>query len=767
MPAATDFLAPLLRMSHRTGLILLMAGQLFWACLLWQTTESGLLAAVCSALPIATVQALALWIGTRPHGPYLQRSVSVTLAAILLVLAAALGWWQEPLQGLIFWLLTVQWALALQARTRQSRTSALLLSPLALLLASPAAAHPLWLPGLLIFWTAWLTALVHSQGNNEPTPNTAVQSTGNSPVSYLRQQLPLLLMTGLLPILALLVWLALPVGNNATLQLLPYHSPLRHDSKDWLGQALRGDTPQDSILTAESQAASEGPQGLWDAVSRDTPQFDYPGFADRMDLFDTAAIGGQPQDQVLQVRSPRPLYLKVHTFDYFDGQIWSNSSLSYQKLATAQDQLTLTEVLPAHCQNRHTESFAYEVRVQQAISAWLPLADTTQKLTIAADAIALDNWRQPLLSEPLQAGSRYQAHALSGHEQQHPLACSPAPARADLRVPAADLGWLRELALASSTGASGTAARAIRIEQYLRTQYQATLNQATITTAPLMRDRSLLVQVLQERRSGNNEMLATGLVMMLRAIDIPARLVAGFSATRYNPLTGFYDVQQQDGHTWVEAWDGHHWISLEADARYNLPQQRDYTTRAHAMAAAQGDHASAWGWQLLGALLWPLNLVLTSLSTQITLLALLGLWIWPTSRQLVLDALIPLRQRWWLECIRRYRSMSPAQDIRRVYPWLRQLAYLCGMQSDRGEPHEHWCQRLQARFPEMGSEDIELLQSLLDRYFYEGNHVAWQQVLDQLQGLEHPDQVAETTADANEIRELFLELALRMVQRQS
>lgn len=758
MPTLPDLL------DNVSRLRLLVAGQLFWASLLWFATISSLPVAIALALLLSGIGLAAIWFGSQTHGPRIHVSISQVVAASLLVIAAAIGWLMEPIRAVVLFLLTVQWAFYLQARQRLAIMLALLLSPLALLVASTISLSGYWLLGLMCFWLSWLAALTQIRSINRHNSLIATTSgtelatdtpTGAalSPRDLL--QLPLILT--LTPLAGVLVWLVQPTTEQQPLVLPPYASEHRYDNSDWAGQAMNGGRRESSILTAESLAASEGPQELWDAVSRDTPQFDYPGFSERLDLFSTEAIGGQPDDLVLQVRSPQPLYLKAHTFDFFDGQVWTSSSLSYLKMLTEADEISLLNSTPVHCQNSHRDSVTYEVHVRQAVSAWLPLAGTTESLTISANAIALDNWRQPLVASALKAGSRYQASALLGNDQQHPIACSPAPARPDLRVPSTDLAWLRELALAASVGANTSAAKAYKLESWVRNNF----DQATADQPPrLNRDRSLLVQVLQERQAAGNELRATALVMLLRSIEVPARLVTGFAATRYNALTGFYDVTQRDGHAWVEAWDGRHWLTLETDTRFDLPAVAEQRSRASAFGASlENSPGLAYPWLLFSLLLWPLQALITSTTGLLTLAALIALWSWPTSRHLLLDALLPLRKRWWQERILRYKPQSPARDIGRVLPWLQNLATLCGCGPNKGESHESWCLRLATSSDTVAPEDIQHLQELVDLYLYEGDHVAWQSVQQQLFGADAHLQPLATASDANEIKELMGELA--------
>ncbi len=53
---------------------------------------------------------------------------------------------------------------------------------------------------------------------------------------------------------------------------------------------------------------------------------------------------------------------------------------------------------------------------------------------------------------------------------------------------------------------------------------------------------------------GNCEYFASALALMLRSLDIPARLVVGFRADEFSELSGTYRVRQAHAHAWVEAY---------------------------------------------------------------------------------------------------------------------------------------------------------------------------------------------------------------------
>lgn len=69
---------------------------------------------------------------------------------------------------------------------------------------------------------------------------------------------------------------------------------------------------------------------------------------------------------------------------------------------------------------------------------------------------------------------------------------------------------------------------------------------------------------LFNRKQGHCEYFASALGLMLRAVDIPARLVSGFKGGDRNPSTGYFVVQGRHAHVWVEALLNGRWRVLDA-----------------------------------------------------------------------------------------------------------------------------------------------------------------------------------------------------------
>ena len=57
-----------------------------------------------------------------------------------------------------------------------------------------------------------------------------------------------------------------------------------------------------------------------------------------------------------------------------------------------------------------------------------------------------------------------------------------------------------------------------------------------------------------ERKQGFCEHIAAAFVVLMRSMDIPARIVTGYQGGAQNPLDGYVTVRQSDAHAWAEVW---------------------------------------------------------------------------------------------------------------------------------------------------------------------------------------------------------------------
>ncbi|MCC6425540.1 MAG: DUF3488 domain-containing protein [Phycisphaerales bacterium] len=70
---------------------------------------------------------------------------------------------------------------------------------------------------------------------------------------------------------------------------------------------------------------------------------------------------------------------------------------------------------------------------------------------------------------------------------------------------------------------------------------------------------------LTTERRGHCEYFASALAAMCRSVGIPARVIAGYVATEYDPARGIYTVRESNAHAWTEVQIGiGTWITFDA-----------------------------------------------------------------------------------------------------------------------------------------------------------------------------------------------------------
>ncbi|MCC6165895.1 MAG: hypothetical protein IT329_01585 [Caldilineaceae bacterium] len=80
-------------------------------------------------------------------------------------------------------------------------------------------------------------------------------------------------------------------------------------------------------------------------------------------------------------------------------------------------------------------------------------------------------------------------------------------------------------------------------------------------------DRDPVEYFLYDIREGYCDYYATAMVVMLRSLGIPSRVVSGYAEGVYDPEIGLFTVTERDAHTWVEVYfPGYGWIEFEPTA---------------------------------------------------------------------------------------------------------------------------------------------------------------------------------------------------------
>jgi transglutaminase-like putative cysteine protease len=240
--------------------------------------------------------------------------------------------------------------------------------------------------------------------------------------------------------------------------------------------------------------------------------------------------------------NPEWLRLAGTTLQHYRGGLWAQGRKGAERLVTgAARTVTLGEPAPG----------AATVRVELELVKYsdvLFVPPGTVRLE-PPEAVAVMRERLGTLRLPrgLPLPQRYAV------EFDPDLVLQPPPDPEDLRLPA-EPEAIRALAREATVGTGDQLAAALSLEQHLRDSYAYTTD--LYPELPLRKDP--VKWFLFEGKQGHCEFFAASMVLLLRSLDIPARMQAGYAGGERDPAGGFI-VRDSHAHAWVLAWIDGRW----------------------------------------------------------------------------------------------------------------------------------------------------------------------------------------------------------------
>ncbi|MBS0152197.1 MAG: DUF3488 domain-containing protein [Nitrospira sp.] len=292
------------------------------------------------------------------------------------------------------------------------------------------------------------------------------------------------------------------------------------------------------------------------------------GFSDKVNL---GAIGSIKRDPsvVMRVELPRsplndarPFYIRGVSFDRYDGKVWTNQ-LSYRR--------SLIEESPGTFTFRGKRAFS-RAQLGEAIQQKILLEPLDTPVLFAAPFIESVMGMFPSLFFdatgavylPFPSSSRIEYTVVS---RSNVLVSEDLGSESELYPESVVRQYLqlpfqpdriKTLAAEVTQRQHNPYEKATAIQAYLTRNYRYSLD------APLAEQQQPLEEFLFARKTGYCEHYATAMVIMLRTVGVPARLVTGFMATEWNEYGNYYVVRQQDAHAWVEVYLPHSgWIRMD------------------------------------------------------------------------------------------------------------------------------------------------------------------------------------------------------------
>jgi transglutaminase-like putative cysteine protease len=254
---------------------------------------------------------------------------------------------------------------------------------------------------------------------------------------------------------------------------------------------------------------------------------------------------------LMYVRSDERNYWKVETLDRFDGLRWERSGAGRGN----------NPLLPAPYNLAWETDF--RVTIRDLDTDLFPVAGTALQIR-GADPVALpsEDGTVEALLEPLEEGDSYTVEAYVPEPTPGQMREAP-PEVPNGLLPYTEPGRLPPVY-------DGMAALARRLARGQRTRYDVVRSvQSHLRTEygydERPPDRSYpLPAFLFRDRIGYCQHFSGAMALMLRMLDIPARVAAGFTPGSYNTDTKEYRVRDLDAHSWVEVWfQGIGWIPFD------------------------------------------------------------------------------------------------------------------------------------------------------------------------------------------------------------
>jgi len=99
-------------------------------------------------------------------------------------------------------------------------------------------------------------------------------------------------------------------------------------------------------------------------------------------------------------------------------------------------------------------------------------------------------------------------------------------------------------------------------------------NEFTYDISPGKAHGDPVIYFLSTSKKGHCEYFASAMVLLLRALGIPARMVGGYLGGDWNDMGRYFLVRQSDAHTWVEVWiEERGWVTFDPTPEVTLEKE--------------------------------------------------------------------------------------------------------------------------------------------------------------------------------------------------
>lgn len=314
-----------------------------------------------------------------------------------------------------------------------------------------------------------------------------------------------------------------------------------------------------------------GPASAGGFAGRDS--FGYFGFAEELDT----SLRGRPDETlIMRVRAPAPAFWRGQTFDTWDGRTWTQS---------ANEPVSIGGSEPIGIPRTAGDDAAFGEEFIQTFYMEQTGPNIVLGAYRASEVYFPDRFLFQLPEGALRSGVQMEAGTVYTVISHRPVVTArdlaandplrvgipPEVAAHYLQVPDSTPTRVLDLAAEVTADATTTYDKVKAVEAWMAANTTYTLD-----IPPLPDGADSVDHYLFETRQGFCEQIGTSLVVMLRSLGIPARLVVGFTPGERNPFTGLYEVRGSDAHSWAEVYfPGIGWQGFDPTAAVPLSGEFD------------------------------------------------------------------------------------------------------------------------------------------------------------------------------------------------
>ena len=246
----------------------------------------------------------------------------------------------------------------------------------------------------------------------------------------------------------------------------------------------------------------------------------------------------------------RALYFRGPVLSNFNGREWTAPRADFFSRRNARAALTVSGA-----------PINYEVTLEPTRRPWLlTLEATTQVPVLPGFEAAMQSDLQWLTNRPINDLLRYQAQSFPAF--RHGPTRDEVALREFVELPP---GFNpRTLALAADMRRDPRYAQASNAQLVQALLERLRTGGFTYTLEPGVYGQNTADEFWFDRKEGFCEHIASSFVILMRALDIPARIVTGYQGGELNGVDGFWVVRQSDAHAWAEVWQaGLGWVRVD------------------------------------------------------------------------------------------------------------------------------------------------------------------------------------------------------------